>query len=260
MSTKPLLRWAGSKQPLLPHLLLPHLLPRIAATPHSVFAEVFAGGLSVTLAKPRSPVEVINDFHGELVNFYRCAQRHAPELRRVIRFQINSRELFDEAKRATHGTEIERAERFWFLNAVSFGGDNNSFGAGCKKKRGVGGQTSWPFRLRGLKNASRRLERVCIEQVSWERCLALYDSPETLFFLDPPYVGGKQKAYASWSLDTMRGFAETVRAVKGLFIVTVGDTPEMRALWRGCKLSSISRNRGINNAAKAQYKELIITP
>ena len=60
---KPLI-WYGGKG-LLAQKLVP-LLPQ-----HRIYVEPFAGGASVLFAKPPSPVEVLNDVHGDLVNFYR---------------------------------------------------------------------------------------------------------------------------------------------------------------------------------------------
>lgn len=63
---KPILRWPGGKSRLLSNIL--PLIPE-----HICYAEPFAGGLAVLLAKPRSKVEVTNDANGTFVGLSACA-------------------------------------------------------------------------------------------------------------------------------------------------------------------------------------------
>ena len=253
--TSPIKRAGGKRR------LLPQILPLIAERPHVCFVEAFGGGLSVTLNKPRSKVEVINDLDGDLANFYRVARFHAPELRRQMRGQVNSRALFQAARRAPeHETDVHRAARYWFLNACSFGADGDSFGV--VKTQGGGAGTRWPSKLARLADLHARLDGVIVENVTWERLFKIYDGPATLWFLDPPYVGGSQKAYSPWTLDQMTAFRDAVRALKGRWIVTVGGTPEMQELWAGHPQQVVSRSLNIgaqkNGQTGRRFAELIV--
>jgi site-specific DNA-adenine methylase len=50
-----------------------------------------------------------------------------------------------------------------------------------------------------------RLDRTLIEELDWEDCVRRYDRTGTLFFLDPPYIGCGDTAYAAWkTADVMR--------------------------------------------------------
>lgn len=253
--TSPIIRAGGKRR------LLPQILPLIAARPHVCFVEAFGGGLSVTLNKPRSKVEVINDVDEDLVTFYKVAKHHARELRRVMHGQMNSRALFQAARRKPeHETDIHRAARFWFLNTCSFGSDGESFG--CKKMPGGGACPAWPGKLTKLADLHARLDRVIIEALSWERLFKLYDAPVTLWFLDPPYVGGSQRAYSPWTLDQMTTFRDAVRTLKGRWIVTVGGTPEMQDLWSGHPQQIVTRALNIGSTKDGstgkRFPELIV--
>lgn len=237
--------------------LLKDILPLIEkAGKHACYAECFGGGLAVLLNKPRSQVEVINDIDGDLVNFHRQCQAHAPEIQRLMRHQLNSRVLFNEAKQSPPGeTDVQRAVRYWFKSLVSFGRDGSSFGV--MKTGGSGAGTRRRNQFRALRAAARRLDGVIVECLDWQRLFKNYDGPQTLWFLDPPYVGGSQKSYSPWTLETMRTFRDAVFALQGRCIVTVGDTPEMRALWKPWKMRGITRILNIRTRGKA-FGELII--
>jgi hypothetical protein len=101
-SCRAAIQWPGGKRWLLP-VILP-LIP-----PHTCYVEPFGGGLSVLLAKPRSPVEVANDTDGDLVNFYRVARFHLEPLLAELRWLPNSREEFHALRHQPGLTDIQRA-------------------------------------------------------------------------------------------------------------------------------------------------------
>jgi DNA adenine methylase len=107
-----------------------------------------------------------------------------------------------------------------------------------------------------LEAFGRRLDGVIIEDCGWERCVELYDSPKTLFFADPPYIGGAQKTYESWTLSDMQKLAERLQAVQGNWLLTVNDSPELRALFAFADVTPISRPRGIKSGES--YGELVV--
>src|SRR5205085_1031202 len=100
------------------------LLPK-----HHCYCEPFAGGLAVFLAKPRSPIEVVNDVNGDLVTFYRCVRFHQDPLLTELEFVLNSRREFLDFRDQPGLTDIQRAARWFHRNKNCFGGtDMRSFG------------------------------------------------------------------------------------------------------------------------------------
>lgn len=191
MGTKSPLRWIGGKFLLAPQIVA--LMP-----PHVCYCELFCGAAHVLFRKEPSPIEVVNDINGELVNFWRVlgspggldwlAARH--------KWAVYSREEFerlrsqDPAKLTGH----ERAWRFLYLNRCSFGsrgmhdGGRPTFGTEKTKPRSSQ-VPSFARLLPVLEKAHQRMAAVCCERLGWEDCLARYDGPQTLFYLDPPYYG-----------------------------------------------------------------------
>ena len=58
---------------------------------HTTYVEAFAAGAQVFFHKEPSPVEVLNDLDGEIVNCYRVCREHYEELLRYFRFMLLSR-------------------------------------------------------------------------------------------------------------------------------------------------------------------------
>lgn len=192
--------WYGGK---FSHLnwLLP-LLPRA----HH-YCEPFGGSGAVLLNREPSPVETYNDIDGEVVDFFRVLRDETDALLKAIALTPFSREEF--AGSLQHDTsllpDVERA-RLFFVRArqVRTGlAQTASIGrwANCKNtsRAGMAGVVSrWLGSVEGLPEIAERLLRVQIESRSAQDVIKLYDSPETLFYCDPPYPHesrGDSKAY-----------------------------------------------------------------
>ena len=145
--------------------------------------------------------------------------------------------------------------------ALGFGASDTSYGV--QRKSGGGACSSLANLHPVIEALSARLDRVSIEHVDWARCVRLYDSAETFFFLDPPYSRCKTKNYAAWQDADMERLRDVLLGIQGSFLLTVNDCPENRRIFTCFRLRGISRQRGIANKTADQrkpYRELIIVP
>ena len=85
------LSYYGGKQQLARRIL--ELIPE-----HRIYCEPFLGGGAIFFAKEPSPVEVINDTNGELINFYEVLQRDFPALEKEIAISLHSRKQHRHAE------------------------------------------------------------------------------------------------------------------------------------------------------------------
>ncbi len=249
MTPKPILRWPGGKT-----RLLKHLLPLIR--PHRCYVEAFGGGLALFLGKERSKVEVVNDLNGDLVSLYRCAQWHLDALVGEIEWTLTSRANVADFRTQLGLTELQRAARFFLLNRMSFGGGGTHYAVSK-----VSAQASRQNVLDGLRALNQRLDKVSVECLPYERLLSLYDSPETLWFFDPPYTAGETGNYQAWNDEQMSAFAARVVALRGDWIVTVNDTPLHRELFTGHDLRPVVTRSGTGNQrlrGSPTFAEIII--
>lgn len=250
---KPILRWPGGKS-----RMLKQILPMIP--PHVCYCEPFFGGGAVLFSKERSSTEIINDINGNLVALYRNLQFHLPALLDELEWLFASRDNLHDFIAQPGLTELQRAARFLVVNRTSFGGNMHSFGVAKTRGGGVGLHRKQVSRLIGA--AHERLDGVVVENIPYERCLANYDSKDTFFFIDPPYLNAQVEAYQGWSEKQLRQFRKEVGRLKGQWIVTLDDSPLNRELFSGCKVRAVStRNRLCNGRTHSQVRfgELIIT-
>ena len=217
------LPYIGGKRRIAP--LIVKLLP-----PHVTYVEPFAGGAQVFFHKPRSPVEVLNDLDGELVNYLRVVQQHSPELVRWLRHMVSSRALHALFSRQdpTQLTDVQRAARFVYLQKNSFGGrvTRRTFNVAVTKPPNYA-----PSRLPHIIDAAaRRLEHTQIECSSYEVVLDRFDRPTTVFYLDPPYIG-RSLYRRNFSDADFSVLADRLRRVKGRFLLSINDHPLSRQLF-----------------------------
>lgn len=221
----PIIPWPGGKR-----RLARHILPIIESQSHRCYVEPFAGGAAILFMRTPAPVEIINDLNGELVRLYRCVRYHLEELVRQFRWALVSREMFKwmQLERPETLTDIQRAARFFYLQKLAFGTKvaGQSFGTAAT----VGPRLNLLRIEEDLSAAHLRLAQVTIEHLPWQECIARYDRPETLFYLDPPYW-----ATAGYGVDfdlaQHRELAATMATIKGRAVLSINDHPTMREVY-----------------------------
>ncbi len=192
--------WYGGK---FSHLdfILPHL-PEDAKH----FCDVFGGSAAVLINRNPAPVETYNDLDSELVNFFETLRDENEKLIKAISLTPFSRqELIKACKRETGLSKLERARRFYVRARQTRTGlaQTSSEGrwAHCvlTLRAGMAGAVSrWLGAVEGLPEIVQRLQRVQIENAPALEVIERYDTKDTLFYLDPPYVHesrGDVKAY-----------------------------------------------------------------
>lgn len=222
---KTLFPWPGGKT-----RLLQHLLPLLSDNPHTCYVEAFAGGAALLFAREPAKIEVLNDTHGELVRLYRVVANHLDEFVRQFRWSLTSREMFKwcQLQHVDTLTDIQRAARFFYLQRHAFGGKvaGQTLGVGPTSAKSIN-----LLRLEeDLSAAHLRLHGVVIEHLTWQQCVAKYDRPGTLFFLDPPYweTTGYRDGFEFTEYEQL---ATALAGLKGRAILTINDHPDMRRLF-----------------------------
>ncbi|MGX1099263.1 DNA adenine methylase [Amorphus sp. MBR-141] len=237
------------------------LIERIEAIPHDGYAEAFVGMGGVFLRRRSAPpFEAINDASGDVANFFRILQRHYTHFLEMLRFQVASRREFERLIKTNPDTltDLERAARFLYLQRMAFGGKVTGQTFGVSK---VGGARFNVTTLAPtLEAIHERLAGVVIERLPWQDFLKRYDRPGMLFYLDPPYFGNEgDYGRDAFGREEFAEMAERLAALKGTFLLSINDRPEVRETFRGFEIEPIQTTYSASRAAPEVAKELVIS-
>jgi len=201
-----------------------------------LYVEPFCGAASVFWhLDPPFPVEVLNDLDGEIVNLFRVLQ---------------DREMFEEFKHRVIWTPYSRAE---FERAISVGPDaspiDRAWAFFVRQNQGFGGMrvgatkgswgrdlsatsrgmsecaSQWRCRMKLLAWWHDRLTRVQIDCIDGIEAIKYWDTEDTVFYVDPPYVldarsHGMRCYVHEMSLEDHERLVETLLGIKGLAVVS----------------------------------------
>ncbi len=233
--------WYGGK-----YSHLDWLLPLLPEGRH--YCEPFGGSAAVLLNRAPSPIETYNDIDGEVTNFFRVLRSAKDELIESIGLTPFSREEFYIALSSGGEpvSDMERARRFFVRARQARTGlaQTATLGrwANCKQtsRAGMSGVVSrWLGSLETLPEIAARLLRVQIENRPAIEVIKLYDSPDTLFYCDPPYAHSARRdsrAYGfEMSEEEHRRLAAVLRECDGNVAISGYRCELMTDLYRGWK-------------------------
>ena len=267
-----------------------HILYALFPLRYGRFIDVFGGSGSVLLGKPEvTPFEVYNDFDHNLVNLFRCMKDRPMATIRELGFcNLNSRENFiairrffeyevfsDEylaeeleltklmlpepeatelielRKRLTEDHDVRRAAMFLKLLRYSYSSSGKSF-------------ASQPFDIRKLFGLIRELEdrmaNVIIENQDFETLIRHYDRTDAFFYADPPYFSTEDMYDVGFGWEDHVRLRDTLKSIKGKFLLSYNDCPEIRELYQGFSMFDFTRTHSMAQRYEAGkvFKELLI--
>jgi len=198
--------------------------------PHDVYVEPFGGAASVLLAKPPAPLEVYNDLWGEVVNFFRVLRDDSDALLSKLNLTPWSRAEYQQSYELS-GDPVEDARRLFVRSMQGYGGLRVQGGhgrRGWRFFRAVSDQSTPKMRalIENLAAVAVRFQKVQIEQDTAANVIRRYDTPATLFYVDPPYITEmrqpryEQAYFAEMSEWDHRVLAQILNRIEGAAIVS----------------------------------------
>lgn len=183
--SRPAVRWHGGKWMLAPWIIS-HF------PPHRIYVEPFGGGGSVLLRKPRCYAEVWNDLDDAIVNLFRVLRSpRSHELVEKLRLTPFARSEFDETSKPLPADPVEKARHLVIRAFMGFGSNAHGRATGFRANSNRSGTTpahDWANYPECLETIIDRLTGVVIENRDALRVMETHDGPDTLHYVDPPYV------------------------------------------------------------------------
>lgn len=230
--TRPAIRYHGGKFRLAAWIM--QFFPA-----HRCYVEAFGGAASVLLQKPRAYAEIYNDLDGDVVNFFRVLRdpSQRADLIQACALTPYAREEFTAAWEPTE-EPVERARRLIIRAQMGFGSagatkGNTGFRIDTKRPHGTA-QHEWIGFPANLSKVADRMAGVLVEN---RDAMQAHDGPETLHFVDPPYVpetrvleGGRGGYYRhEMSIEQHDALLDGLHQLDGIVVLCGYDN----ALYRG---------------------------
>lgn len=267
-----------------------HILYALFPLKYGRFIDVFGGSGSVLLGNPNPPpFEVYNDFDRNLTNLFHCMKERTVATVRELGFcNLNSRddfiavrrffkdeqfedkyfseelrltditfpppeaaELKEIRTRITKDYDVRRAAMFMKLLRYSYSSSCKSY-------------ASQPFDIRRLfgliTELKNRMANVVVENQDFETLINHYDRPDAFFYADPPYFSTEDMYAVGFNLDDHVRLKNTLKNIKGKFLLSYNDCPEIRELYSGFSLFDFSRTHSMAQRYEAgkEFRELLI--
>ncbi|AUC54251.1 DNA methyltransferase [Sagittula sp. P11] len=257
---------ANYAKPIAPYLggkrnLAKRICAIIDGHDHVTYAEPFVGMGGIFLRRRRAArSEFINDWNKEVYNLFRILQEHYVAFLDMLRFQITSQANFNRLCDVDPDTltDLQRAARFLYLQRTGFGGkvSGRSFGLATDRPSRLNLTTLEP----DLEALHERLAGVTVTSLDFEAFIARIDRKSVFFYLDPPYWGGETDyGKGAFSRDRFADMAQTLRGIKGAFLLSINDVPEIRELFDWAHIAPVSTTYSVaKGAAQPGRAELLI--
>ncbi len=258
---RPAIRYHGGKWSLAPEII--RHFPN-----HRVYTEAFGGGASILLRKPRTYAEIYNDLDGEIVNLFKVIRDHGDRFAELLRLTPFSREEFNQAEIKSEDA-IEQARRTVVRSFMGFGSSSIHKPSGFRSNSNRSGTTpahdwgNYPKNIRGL---VERLQGVVIENRDAVHILTRHDGPDTLHYVDPPYVHstrsngkkGNVHQYLYEMTDAQhRELSELLHGLQGMVALSGYPSPlydELYRDWPSVKIQALA------DGARPRVEQLWLSP
>lgn len=255
MKVRSPLIWFGGKGKVAHHIIK-HF------PPHKCYVEPFGGAAHVLVRKEPVKCEVYNDIDGDVVNFLLVARNEPERLRQACSSLPYSRELYNKwRKEELPEDPFERAVRYFYLNRSAIAkGNKNPFSTGWRHGKDHNTARSYQLACQAIEAFAERMKNVMIDQRDFRDIIRVYDGPNTLFYVDPPYVGREKQYKGGFSEKDHHDLAEMLNNIKGKAVVSYYEHPLIDELypsshWRRVKFRAA---RQVVNGKNDSVEEMLL--
>lgn len=245
--------WFGGKSKLADDII--RLMPQ-----HKCYVEPFGGGASVIAAKAPVLYEVYNDIDGDVVNFIMVIREDADRFTRAVGSLPYSRKLYEQWKKEPWPEDdFERALRWFYLNRSGIAKGNADRTTGWRHSPQINVARSFHNAAARVKEFSERMRYVQIECRGFREIIRVYDTPDTFFYVDPPYIGREDCYAGGFTEQDHRDLAGLLSNIKGQVIVSYYDDALLLELYDGWHRTELTGYvQSVGGTGPRQAQELLL--
>lgn len=218
----------------------------------NIYVEPFVGSGDVFFALNLDPTKVksyINDKDTDVATAFKIMKSN-PNISNIAKFKNMSLEQVRSFVKGSHSGLDRLAQIIYKLCGTfgSKGGDNKIYK-----------NTNIEPKLRKIPKYAEYLSNTTITSKDY-KSLFSHDSPNTFFYLDPPYQASKG-LYKEAVID-YKQMADRLKKIKGKFLLSLNDSREIRDIFKDFKISGLSVEGGgkdKEDIGKGVRKELFIS-
>ena len=208
------------------------------------FVEVFGGAGWIGIKSQRilqATTRVYNDFNPFIANIHECFRTKNVELLAKLESYPKSdkplylqfqREIFGQQHNVVLG-DVELAAKYLYLQTQIFSGTTLGLENACYFCD-TASNGKYASKYDAIKNKLRqqkyidRLNAVSVvENMDCIDVIKKYDSPETFFYVDPPYFKKEYLYTTEFPREKHEELADTLKAAKGKWCLSYYDFPEL---------------------------------
>jgi DNA adenine methylase len=236
---------------------------------YDIYGEPFVGGgaMYFNLLPEKG---YINDFHKDLMNFYRVIKDNDGKkvynlMKKIEKSDKTPEERFyylrDEYR---PDTNVEKAFRFLYLLKNSYGSRMTYNKAGkLMPSYGMRDREEQNVKFLLEKDYQKVLDKATLSSKDFVGVMLKNDSPSTFHFCDPPYdtvISKFGKKY--FTKNDQKRLADTFYKLKGKCLIVISDTPYIRSLYKKKNIKGsydVTYQLMMKGTKQVRTKHLIIT-
>ena len=219
---------------------------------HAVYVEPFCGGATILFNKKTPKItnshhyrEIINDTNDMVINFYRVLQDEKKAKKLIYKLEMTpySQTIHKECKNKNKNqiweNDIDKAYCFYVGIQKGFSNILNS-GFGYEVK-GRNSPSIFLNKTKNLYSFVDRLKKVYIFNEDALNIIKRFDSPQSFFYIDPPYLAGaSQGHYAGYTEKNYKELLTVLENLRGNFVLSCYKTGLEPNKWKEVNFSSVN--------------------
>ena len=218
-----------------------------------LYVEPFVGSGSVFLnAKLENKKSILNDLDKHIIFGHKSIKSGVTLDEKTFTFSNDPR-VQEQFYKKKHSTTNDKFISSVIRSCGTFGG----LGSGKIYKPIT--QSNFRNKIKNAKKQKDYYKNTRVFNLDYKRIIAKFDNKNSFFYLDPPYEKSGD-LYENGFVD-LQEMSNILKTLKGKFVLSINDSPNVRKIFRGFNITSIDVGGG--GSAKSDIgsgirKELLI--